>query len=140
MRHAPVASITASLLSGVPDLAGLSAVVHAIPYFDIEAAGSYFAVGWSAAIRAGPRFTIVDRRDASATGFTLRGSLLGGVRWLATMWYGTAFGPNAVAAVDLSWWVSRQVAITLRLTAGGFFTQDGRQWFPDARAGIGVTF
>ncbi len=54
--------------------------------------------------------------------------------------YELAFGPNAVAAADSSWWLSPDVALTLRVTAGGFYSLNGGQLFPDLRAGIGVTF
>lgn len=143
----PIISLTGAVFTGIPDFVGVSVVVRAIPFVDIEAlASTWLLQGTVAGVRAGPRFMLEDWRDEANHGWTLHLSGLGGVRHLTSFWSASENSLNLVAAFDATLWFSRHFGLALRLNAGAIYVL-GRdsltftaRLFPDVRAAVGVAF
>lgn len=142
-RPAHLASLRGSAQPGADDVFTASVTVHAIPFVDVETSwGS--AEGLSA--RAGPRWTLGDRRGPDARGGESRVSLLAGVRGLCstTSWTFLHRGPNLdlVAALDGTWWLEPRFGVNAQVVAGVAYypTAERSPWVPDVRLALGVSF
>ena len=142
-RPTHVASVRGSAQPGATDLFTASVTLHAIPFVDVDTSWGA-AEGLSA--RAGPRWTLGDRRGPDHRGGESRLSVLAGMRGL----YSTASdsflarGPNLdmVAALDGTWWLEPHFGVNAQLVAGVayFPTVERSAWVPDVRFAVGVSF
>lgn len=133
-----VASVRVSTFTGLPDVLGVSASFHLIPYVDLEGGGSAFVFAQSWYARGGPRWLFEDWRDESNRGLTLRLSALAGVKSIALK-DARFLGFHFVGAAELTYWLGSHVGFTLQLTGGGTV----RAWpsfFPELRLAWGVAF
>lgn len=147
-------TVRATFLTGVPDYLSGGLTVNAIPAADVELGATLvLPVFASLYVRAGPRWTLYDGRDADARGFTARLAALGGPRLSALYSPGdtrteTGLGLNAVAALDGTYWIFRHLGVSAQLAAGATaYFPLRRPWHvllgpltPDVRLSFGVCF
>lgn len=132
-----IASVRVTPFTGWPDLAGVSATIHLIPYFDVEGGGA-FGLTQTWFVRGGPRFLFEDWRDEQHKGFTLRMSALGGYKAVALR--DVRFGGfHFAGALELTGWLAAHVGLTMQLSGGGTV----RSWpsfFPELKLAFGAAF
>lgn len=133
-----IGSVRVSTFTGLPDVLGVSASLHLIPYVDLEGGAAAFVLAQSWYARGGPRFMFEDWRDAQHRGATLRLSALFGFKSVALK--DERFqGFHFVGAVELTHWFAPHLGLTFQLTGGGTV----RAWpvfFPELRLGWGLAF
>lgn len=139
-----IATLRVSPVTAFPDGLGLSLVIHAIPYIDIEA-GVGVGVGWleaAAYIRGGPRLLVKDWRDEAQHGWTMRASVLGGPRHGITFVQNTLHA-NVAAAADWTYWVDPHFGFSVQLLGGILIpveSHQGMDYRPDVRLAVGLSF
>lgn len=149
-----IATARLSLYTGVPDYAGLSLTVNAIPRVDVEVGATLVQpIVGSTYLRAGPRFSLYEGRDDAGHGLSLRWSALVGARNTATYevsqgaWR-AQWGLNAVGTLEGTYWLLRHFGVSAQLVAGGTsylpFRGPVRPLLgpltPDARFSLGLSF
>jgi len=130
--------VSARVSTGFPDLLGASVTVHAIPYVDVEAGGALLSLSWL--VRAGPRYMLVDAREGTDVGLSVRVAALFGYKRVDRASDVTR-GFHFAGTVDLTWWLASHFGLTLQFAGGGTFdpTRSNRRVLPDLRVSFGVS-
>ena len=138
-RH--LASVRGTAQAGTADVFAASVTLHAIPFVDLETTWGA-AEGLSA--RAGPRWTLGDRRSRDHCGPESRLLLLAGMKGLysADAFLSRGLNVDVVAALDGTWWVEPHFGINAQVVAGVayFPTVVLKSIVPDVRFAVGVSF
>jgi len=145
-----ILSVRLSLLSGVPDVAGLSVALTALKPLELEAGVSTVILTFSTYVRGGVAFPLIDDREADGRGTTLFLPVLVGYRHLdgyALLSSGVSRydGVNAVAGLEGTVWFAPHFGLELQLLLGGMYwivgpTAGSGPLFPDVRLSIGLAF
>lgn len=127
---------------------GATATVHLIPFVDVEAGlfGPPAGVSWFA--RAGPRYLLVDTRDAEQRGFTLRVGARFGFKRLRTLLAPDTDGFNFAGCLDFTHFFHRHFGLGLHLAGGGTVElrrdvpgqTPYRRSVPELRAALALSF
>lgn len=151
-------SLRFSLLSGIPDVVGISASVSAFHPFDVELGASLgfsaSGVGPTAYLRTGVAFPIVNTRDPVWwDGWTLdlfthagyRISDAGPICFLGcdgTETHTLDHALTTTGGLDLTHWGSPDLGFTIQLTCGAaaFWVSDGIEWIPELRLAVGFAY
>lgn len=143
MDHVEV-GVHLSVVSGVPDLFGVSADVAAGPVIG-EGGVSTLILASSAWVRAGTMLRVAGVEEPEGGHGTLRFVGMAGWRWLETVPFDTvqrASGPDAVIGLDGAWWLGSRIGLDAQLVGGAAiwaFRSDGvRPVMPDVRLSIGI--
>ena len=88
--HKPIASLRVSVISGIPDILGASLSLKMFHPFELEAGASSLVLGYSFYGKAGASLQIFDNRLPIGTGWSVRGLLMGGYRFIQGEIFGNA--------------------------------------------------
>jgi hypothetical protein len=145
----PFATFRVSLLSGVPDVFGLSVSATMLRPFELEAGLSTAIVYSSWYARAGVALPLVDARGAGGLGLTVAVPVLAGYRYIEALPVGGTVdrrgGINAVAGVEVVFWLAPHFGLELQALGGGVYWLEGvsgSEWLlhPDVRLAAGIAF
>jgi len=145
----PLFSLRAAFYSGFPDTFGLSASLTFAHPFELEAGVSVTLLLFSAYVRGGVSWPLIDARNAEGMGPTLSLPVLVGYRRL-TVWNNSDRYDclNGVVGLDATYWLAPHFGFQAQLVGGALLnlspsTNDpssGLSLLPDVRLTVGLAF